>query len=258
MTTHISRFFLNTLLAVVCCIGIAASAWAGELIIGAGAAPTENIFKKIEYPLARVRGIKVNLISGGPVPAWKDLDAGKVHGATGGVGFTDWVELMKKGGYDIPDPTIYNSWVIGQDRIKVVTNLDVPVASLSKDQLAGIFSGLIRNWSQVGGPDKPILVVMGSKIQGTVSVFQKKIMDNSSFTKDVMMGTTAEDVKSRVVRNSGAVSFIPVSQVDYLVNCPVIPDISRPITLVIKGAPSEDMQKLIDYINTDGQKYIIK
>ena len=259
MMTHIPRFFLNVLFVVTTCfVGMSASAWAGEVIIGTGAAAMENIFRKIEYPLARAQGIKLTIVAGGPVPAWKDLDAGKVQCAVGGVGFADWLELMKKDGYNIPDPTVYRSWVIGQDSIKVLTNLDVPVAALSKDQLQGIFSGTIKNWSQVGGPDKPILVVMGSKIQGTVAMFHKNIMGTSTYTKDVMMGTTAEDIKSRVVRNSGAIGFTPVSQADYLVNTPKIPDIVRPITLVTKGAPTEDVERMINYINTSGQRFIVK
>jgi len=258
MTAHISRFFLNLLLVVTTCFVGMASAWAGEVIIGTGAAAMENIFRKIEYPMSRAQGIKMNIIDRGPVPAWKDLDAGKIQCAVGGMGFDDWLELMKKSGYNIPDPSVYRSWVIGQDRIKVLTNLDVPVTSLSKEQMQGIFSGAIKNWSQVGGPDKPILVVMGSRIQGTVAMFQKNVMGTSPYTKDAMMGTTAEDVKSRVVRNSGAVGFTPASQVDYLVNNPKHPEIVRPITLITKGAPTEDIERMINYINTSGQRYVVK
>ncbi|MCL2790750.1 MAG: hypothetical protein FWD79_08915 [Desulfobulbus sp.] len=91
-----------------------------------------------------------------------------------------------------------------------------------------------------------------------MAVFQKNIMADSLFTKDAMMGTTAEDIKSRIVRNSGTIGFPPISQADYLVHSPNAPEISRPITLIVKGEPSEDMQRVLDYINKDGQRYIIK
>ena len=37
-----------------------------------------------------------------------------------------------------------------------------------------IFTGEITNWSQVGGPDMAIVVVLGTKIEGTLSEFKKK------------------------------------------------------------------------------------
>jgi phosphate transport system substrate-binding protein len=46
--------------------------------------------------------------------------------------------------------------------------------------------------------------------------------------------------------------------VDYLINSPTIPDIGRPITLITKGAPSEGVKKMLDYISGDGQRYIVK
>ncbi|MCL2340830.1 MAG: substrate-binding domain-containing protein [Proteobacteria bacterium] len=251
--------FLYALLVITCVTGIAPSAKANEVIMSAGAAATDNIFKKIEYPLLRSANIKITTVANGPVQSWKDLDAGRVQCAVAGVDFDSWVELMQKEGYPIPEPSVYKSWVIGQDTVKVMTNTDVPVASLSREQLVGIFSGRIKNWSEVGGPDNPILVVLGNQIAGTMSLFHKAIMGNAEFTKNAMMGTTLEDIKSRVVRNSGAIGFGAVSQIDYLVNSPDTPVISRPITLVTKGAPSEDVLKMIEYIATkDGQRHIAR
>jgi phosphate transport system substrate-binding protein len=256
MNTGFRRHLLKILLVLICLMGPVALSWSDEIKVGAGAAATENIFKKIEYPLQKSQGIKLNIIDSGPIQALKDLDAGSIHCAVGGVAFADWMEMMKKDGYTIPDSSAYKSWVIGQDKIKVLTNTDVKVTALTKEQLLAIFTGRIKNWSQVGGPEKPIVVVLGSKIPGTQSVFQKNIMGNAEFTKEAMMGTTAEDVKSRIIRNAGAIGLGTLSQVDDLVNVPTAPEVSRPITLVTKGAPSENVKKLIDYINGDGQRYI--
>lgn len=248
----------SALLIAACLLGPASTSWSEEIRIGAGAAPTENIFNRIAFPLQKSLGIKLNIIDNGPVQALKDLDRGEVQCAAGGVAFPDWMEMMKKNGYNIPDPTIYKSFVIGEDKVKVLINKDIPVKTLSKEQLAAIFTGKTKNWSQVGGPDKPILVVLGSKIPGTLSVFQKQILGSAEYTKEAMMGTTADDVKSRVIRNSGAIGLGTLSLVDYQVNVPNMPDVGRPITLITKGAPSESVKRLIDYINSDGQQYIVK
>lgn len=253
-----SRFFLNVLFVTTCWLGITISAQAGELIIGTGAAASENIFKKIKFPLSKALNVRLNIIESGPTQALKDLDAGLLHCAVGGLDFVDWIEMMEKDGYAIPDPSIYRSWIIGQDSIKVLTNPDISVKSLSKEQLVAIFSGRATNWSQVGGPNKPIVVILGSRIPGTLAVFQKQIMGKAAFTQNAMIGTTAGDIKSRIIRNSGAVGIGTISQVDYLVNSPKTPEILRPITLVTKGEPTDDVERLINYINTAGKRYISK
>lgn len=252
------NYFLALIFTVTCLMTVAVSSWAKEVRIGTGAAASENIFNKISYPLEKTLDLKLAVSASGPVQALKDLDSGKIDAAVGGVEFNDWMVLMEKEGYKIPDKSVYKYWVIGKDKVKVLTNRDVTVTDLSKAQLAAIFTGKTKNWSEVGGPDKPIVVILGSQIPGTQSVFQKQIMDGAEYAKGAMQGTNAEDLKNRVVRNAGAICLGPLSQVDYLVNAPTIPEIGRPITLVTKGAPSETVQALLNYINGDGQKYIVK
>ena len=50
--------------------------------------------------------------------------------------------------------------IIAVDSMVVVTHPDNPVQQLTIDQLRGVFSGQIRNWRQLGGPNKDINVVV--------------------------------------------------------------------------------------------------
>lgn len=257
MNPWIMRSF-KVMMALLLVCGAANTSLAGEVKIGAGAAATENIFNKIQTPMEQANGVKLNVISGGPVQALKDLDAGTVDGAVAGMTFPDWMALMKNEGYNIADPTVYKSRVIGKDVVKVLVNKDVSVTALTKEQLAAIFSGKAKNWSEVGGPNKPIVVILGSKIPGTQNVFQKQAMSGEPYSKDAVQGTTAEDLKTKVIATSGAVSLGAMAQIDGTINAPSIPEIGRPITLITKGAPSEDMQKMLDFINGPGQQLIVK
>ena len=49
--------------------------------------------------------------------------------------------------------------IIAVDSVVVVTHADNPVQTLTVDQIRGIFSGEITNWSEVGGDDRDIQVV---------------------------------------------------------------------------------------------------
>jgi len=231
---------------------------AEEIKIGAGAAPTENIFKKIQEPMEKSIGVKLVLISNGPSEALKELDKGNVEAASGGLTFPDWMAMMDKEGYAIPDKTAYKHRVIGKDVIKVLVNKDVAMKQLSNEQLKGIFTGKTKNWKEIGGPDKPVVVLLGSKIPGTQSVFQKQAMDGETFTKEFKEGTTAEDLKSKVIATSGGVCLGTLSQIDATVNAPEISEFGRPITLITKGEPSPGITKMLEFLKGEGKKYLEK
>lgn len=251
-------FVIAILFSGLCCIsGITSTALAEEVKIGTGAAATENIFNKIMVPMEKANGVKLVIMSSGPVQAFKDMDAGIIDAAVGGVILPDWMAMMEKEGYAIPDKTLYHAWSIGKDAIKVFTNKDVTVSALSKEQLTAIFTGKTKNWSEVGGPDMPVVVIVGSKIPGTQSVFQKQIMGDAAYTQNAVEGTTAEDLKARVIATPGAICLGALAQVDETINAPAIPVIERPIMLITKGAPSAGLQKMLDYISGDGQQFIV-
>lgn len=63
--------------------GVTGTALAEEVKVGAGAAATENIFNKIKEPMEKANGVKLTVISSGPVQAVKDLDTGAVEAAVG-------------------------------------------------------------------------------------------------------------------------------------------------------------------------------
>jgi phosphate transport system substrate-binding protein len=231
---------------------------AEEIKVGAGAAPTENVFNKIKEPFEKATGIKLVLVSNGPVDALKDLDKGLLDAATGGVTFPDWMELMEKGGYKILDRNVYKYRVIGKDNIKVIVNKGNLVKKLSKEQLKDIFTGKTANWKDVGGKDMPIVVVWGSKIPGTNNVFIKQVMGGEPFTKKVQESTTAAEIKNQVASSPGAIGLSPASGVDSSVSSPETPEVGRPITLITKGAPSPAVLKMLDFIRGEGQKYLAK
>jgi phosphate transport system substrate-binding protein len=229
---------------------------AEEVKIGAGAAPTENVFKKIQEPLEKGTGVKLVLISNGPSEALKELDKGTVQAASGGLTFPDWMALMEKEGYAIPDKGVYKSRVIGKDVIKVLVNKNVTVKQLSNDQLKAVFTGKAKNWKEVGGPDTPIVVLLGSKIPGTQSVFQKQALGGDAYTTSFKEGTTAEDLKAKLVTTPGGVCLGTASQVDGTVNAPEIAEFGRPITLITRGEPGPGVAKVLEFIRGEGKKYI--
>jgi phosphate transport system substrate-binding protein len=164
--------------------------------------------------------------------------------------------MMEKKGYQIPDKNLYKYRIIGKDIIKVITHKDLGVKELSKDQLKGIFTGKITNWKEVGGPDQAVVVVYGTQIPGTQSVFQTQVMDGEPYLKNQVEAANAPDVKEKVKATPGAVGLAPVTLVDDAVNVPKIPEVGRPITLITRGEPSPLVTKMLDYLKGPGKKYL--
>ena len=48
---------------------------------------------------------------------------------------------------------------VGNAYVEFIIHPSNPVGKLSKEQLAGLFSGKIKNWSEVGGSNQPVLLV---------------------------------------------------------------------------------------------------
>jgi phosphate transport system substrate-binding protein len=48
---------------------------------------------------------------------------------------------------------------VGNAYVQFIVHPSNPAKALSKEQLAGLFSGKVKNWSEVGGPNLPVLVV---------------------------------------------------------------------------------------------------
>jgi phosphate transport system substrate-binding protein len=221
-----------------------------SLRIGGGAAPIENIFKPIQEDLLKVQGITLALNSEGPDVAFRLLDEGKVDAASAGLSWTGWLELMKSKGYSVANPGAYHIETIGEDQIHVFVSPEVAVFKLSEAEIQGLFSGAITNWKDLGGPDLPVLPVLGTKVPGTNKVFQEKFMGGKPFTTGARTAGTSPEVTALIAKTPGAIGFGPMSAKENLnVWCPPeAPMATRPILLITKGEPGEAMRRLLAFI----------
>lgn len=258
MTFNMRKWFIRVLVTASCLFWTMSATAAEKVVIGTGTTAATNIFFRIQEPIKKTDEIKLVIIVGGPVQALKDLDIGMVEAAVGGVNFTDWMTMMEKAGSAVPDPKAYKSQVIGKDIIQVITNKDTMATALSKEQLADIFSGSIKNWADVGGVDRPIVVFMNTMSPGTQFVFQKQILEDRTYSPDMIKLNSDGDLKARVRSTPGAIALATQGQIDESVNVPAIPTVERPITLITKAAPSDRLEKVLAYIRGPGQQFIVK
>lgn len=70
---------------------------------------------------------------------------------------------------------------VAWDALTVVVHKSNPIESISLDQLRDVFMGKITNWSELGGPDKPLeLLIRKGKISGVGHTIRKLLFGDEN------------------------------------------------------------------------------
>ena len=119
--------------------------------------------------------------------------------------------LSQKG--DMKSRTAEN--VIALDGLAIILNIDNPIKKLSLEQIRQIYSGEIRNWSEIkGGMNAPITKFVRSSLSGTHDFFVHSVMKNSSFSNDTIQVKSANVMSLAVAKNPNGIGYNSLSFVD--------------------------------------------
>jgi phosphate transport system substrate-binding protein len=101
-------------------------------------------------------------------------------------------------------PTEYQ---VAIDGLSVYVNNDNPLKELSLDQLQQIFTGKVKNWKEVGGPDAPITVYSRENSSGTYEFFKEHVLKGKDFaaSAQTMPGTAA--LLQAVAKDKGGIGY---------------------------------------------------
>lgn len=101
-------------------------------------------------------------------------------------------------------PTEYK---VALDGLSVYVNAENAVKELTLDQLELIFTGKIKNWKEVGGPDAPITVYSRENSSGTYEFFKEHVLKGKDFVSSAqtMPGTAA--VLQAVAKDKNGIGY---------------------------------------------------
>ena len=127
--------------------------------------------------------------------------------------------------------------VLAYDGIAIIVHPDNPVADLSLETIAKIYTGEITNWKDVGGEDAEIVVIGREAGSGTRDGFET-ITDTKDACQLRQELTSTGDVIATVAQNPNAIGYASLSAVKDTVKA-----------LAVGGvAPSEDTVKDGSYV----------
>lgn len=122
--------------------------------------------------------------------------------------------------------------VLAIDGIAIIVNPENTVTDLTIEQIAGIYTGTITNWSEVGGPDAEIVIIGRESASGTRDGFES-ITDTEDACQYDQELTSTGDVIQTVASNPDAIGYASLASVGDTVK-----------TLSVEGVvPSEETIK---------------
>ncbi|MCX6030687.1 MAG: PstS family phosphate ABC transporter substrate-binding protein [Chloroflexi bacterium] len=174
-------------------------------------------------------------------------------------------------------------FTVARDAIAIVVNPANPVNGLTLQQLSDIYQGKITNWRQVGGVDRPIVLLSRESNSGTYVYFLENVLrlgkkSDLLFSPDTLLMPSSEGISVEVRQNPNALGYDGLGYVtadqkvvavakdagsSYVkpsvatVNDGSYP-ISRPLFMYTAGQPTGQVKDYLDWIVHDGQALVVE
>ena len=100
--------------------------------------------------------------------------------------------------------------IIGLDGLTIIVNRSNPIDALTIEQVAGLFSGGISDWSQIGGRPGPVNIHVRDQKAGTWDSFRYLVLDRSNQTiaANHKIFETDAEVSDHVASDAGGIGFV--------------------------------------------------
>jgi len=163
--------------------------------------------------------------------------------------------------------------VVAMDGLPVLVHPSNPVKALTIEQVRDIYTGKIRNWKDVGGPDLAIVKISRDTNSGTYETFEMMVMKNEKIAQDAEYVGSNGAIRARIQKTPAAIGYAGLGFVDKTVKAleinGVYPTketvsagrypISRPLFMFTNGFPklgSHLHTFLTLYLTPKGQEII--
>jgi phosphate transport system substrate-binding protein len=174
--------------------------------------------------------------------------------------------------------------VVARDAIAVVVNPVNSVNGLTMQQISDIYTGKITNWRQVGGVDRPIVLLSRECNSGTYVYLLENVIrmgDPKSkllFSPETLLMPSSEGISTEIRQNPNAIGYDGLGYVTpdqkvlavardadspyVLPSVATVNDksypISRPLYMYIAGEPSGQVKVYLDWVLGAGQSIVAK
>lgn len=167
--------------------------------------------------------------------------------------------------------------VVAKDALTVIVHPSNPVKKLTVQQIGDIFTGVITNWKDVGGPQKSIVVYSRESSSGTYAFFREHVLANKEYTSAALLAPATGAIVQSVSQTEGAIGYVGMAYLTPSVTAlevaaeagkPYVPastanaldgsyPIARELFYYTNGQPKGEAKAFIDFIlSPEGQKLV--
>jgi phosphate transport system substrate-binding protein len=156
------------------------------------------------------------------------------------------------------------------DMMAVIVNKNNPVQSLTKKQVAGIFTGAIKDWSEVGGTPGPISIYTRNTSSGTYKDWQGLAMGGKDYASSSQKMAGNEQIAQETGSNKNGIGYVGLAYIKAK-GTKVVPvdgmeptydnvkkyPYSRPCFLYTNGEPKGTVKEFVDFcLSPAGDKIV--
>jgi len=114
----------------------------------------------------------------------------------------------------LPEEKDLRAVTIARDAIAVIVHPKNPVQDLSLVQLNQVFSGRIKNWKELGGQSRPIVLVTREEGSGTREAFQKFVMKKEDICLEALVQDSNGAIRQVISNDPNAIGYISLGLVN--------------------------------------------
>lgn len=175
------------------------------------------------------------------------------------------IEKAKASGVNV------NEIPIAIDGIAVIVHPVNTVKAMTRTQIREIYTGKIRDWSQLGGRKGKIVVVTRDTSSGTFEAFEALALNKEKVRPDALSSASNQAVAQTVAQTPGAVGYVGHGYLSPRVKAVAVDGVectkqtiqsekyplSRYLYVYTNGRPSGDIQKFTTFIlGKEGQRLV--
>jgi phosphate transport system substrate-binding protein len=159
--------------------------------------------------------VTVTITPNGSGTGLNDVENGTVENGTVQIGMSDVFAQEKATTTITYGDLVDNQVAVVPFTLVVSQDISSQVENLTTRQIKAIYAGNTTNWSQVGGPNEPITVVVRTKTSGTRATFDKFVLSDPKQLNDEPAGAQTADTTGELmtdISNShGAIGYTGTS-----------------------------------------------
>ena len=260
------RHYILGVAALILTVG-AGETLAGNVVIKGSTTVLPIAQKTAEAYMKQNPDVKISISGGGSGNGIKALIDGSADIADSSRFIKDKeVKLaVDKGRYPVP-------FAVAYDCIVPVVHPSNPVDKISLEQLKAVYQGKLKNWKELGGEDRKIVVISRDTSSGTYEVWEKKVMKKERVFPGALLQASNGAIVQAVSKNKNAIGYIGIGYLNKTVkDLPVngvrgsaettldgsFP-VSRALYMFTPGWPKGDTLNFINFVvhPEKGQKYV--